>query len=178
MSKLGRKIRKEFERILVGLATTLLAMLIIAIWRQFDTQTFIFLQILAVSILIAILCYALSETKYLSKFLHQNELVAALIPFVLVSFLLLNIDRSRSIYLLKWVGSNQNSGTTLEQLRTVKNLTPSEFSAIQQRISEQEQSGTIVEKNSNIQLSLRGQFMLKIIEAVARFENLTGYFKA
>jgi hypothetical protein len=178
MSKLRKKIRKEIERILVGLATTLLAMLIIAFWRQFDTETFIFLQISAVSILIAILCYALSESKYLSRFLHHNELVVALIPFILVSFLLLNIDRSRSIHLLKWVGSNQNSGTTLEQLRTVKNLTPSEFSAIQQRISEQEQSGTIVENKSKIQLSYWGQCMLKIIEAVARFENLTGYFKA
>ena len=173
-----KKFRTEIRKILTGIVTTLLAMLVIAVWRQFDTNTFIFLQILLVTLLIAILCYALSENIYLKKFLHQNELVAALIPFVIVSFLLLNIDRSRSIYVVKWVGANQNVGVTLEELRTSKNLTPSEFSAIQQRISEQVQSGTLIEADSKIRLTARGKFMLKVIETVAKIENLTGYSKA
>jgi len=172
------KFRTEIRKILTGIVTTLIAMLVIAVWRQFDTNTFIFLQILLVTLLIAILCYVLSENKYLKKFLHQNELIAALIPFVIVSFLLLNIDRSRSIYVVKWVGANQNVGVTLEELRTSKNLTPSEYSAIQQRINEQVQSGTLVEADSKIRLTVRGKIMLKIIEAVAKIENLTGYSKA
>jgi len=110
--------------------------------------------------------------------INGNELLIVSISFILITSLLLNIDRSRSFYLLKWVESAGNYGTSITELQKLKKLSDSDLAALKQRVREQDQSGFLFKDNERIYISSQGKFLVFIFRNLAKFENLKGYLNA
>ena len=160
------------------MGVTLLLLAVLAIWRYFETNTFIFIQIIVCSIILLSLLYLLRLSNSKFKFFNGNELLIIAISFIVVTFLLLNIDRSRSFFLLKWVDSSGSNGITVQEIQKQKNLSESDLVAVEQRIQEQDQSGFLIVRNERIYISQEGKVLVFIFRNLARVENLTGYSKA
>ena len=76
--------------------------------------------------------------------------------------MLLNIDRSRSIFLLKWVESYGETGLTSKIIAHDHNLSENDYVVIVQRIGEQEQSGMLVVRDEEIFMTKIGEvFVLR-----------------
>ena len=162
----------------MSMGVTLLLLAVLAIWRYFETNTFIFIQIIVCSIILLSLLYLLRLSNSKFKFFNGNELLIIAISFIVVTFLLLNIDRSRSFFLLKWVDSSGSNGITVQEIQKQKNLSESDLVAVEQRIQEQDQSGFLIVRNERIYISQEGKVLVFIFRNLARVENLTGYGKA
>lgn len=162
----------------MSMGVTLLLLAVLAIWRYFETNTFIFIQIIVCSIILLSLLYLLRLSNSKFKFFNGNELLIIAISFIVVTFLLLNIDRSRSFFLLKWVDSSGSNGITVQEIQKQKNLSESDLVAVEQRIQEQDQSGFLIVRNERIYISQEGKVLVFIFRNLARVENLTGYSKA
>lgn len=162
----------------MSMVVTLLLLAVLAIWRYFETNTFIFIQIIVCSIILLSLFYLLRLSNSKFKFFNGNELLIIAISFIVVTFLLLNIDRSRSFFLLKWVDSSGSNGITVQEIQKQKNLSETDLIAVRQRIQEQDQSGFLIVRNERIYISQEGKVLVFIFRNLARVENLTGYGKA
>ena len=160
------------------MGVTLLLLAVLAIWRYFETNTFIFIQIIVCSIILLSVLYLLRLSNSKFKFFNGNELLIIAISFIVVTFLLLNIDRSRSFFLLKWVDSSGSNGITVQEIQKQKNLSESDLVAVEQRIQEQSQSGFLIVRNERIYISQEGKVLVFIFRNLARVENLAGYSKA
>lgn len=162
----------------MSMGVTLLLLAVLAIWRYFETNTFIFIQIIVCSIILLSVLYLLRLSNSKFKFFNGNELLIIAISFIVVTFLLLNIDRSRSFFLLKWVDSSGSNGITVQEIQKQKNLSESDLVAVEQRIQEQDQSGFLIVRNERIYISQEGRVLVFIFRNLARVENLTGYSRA
>jgi hypothetical protein len=114
----------------------------------------------------------------IARLLWGKELAAILIIFIFLSFLILNVDRSRSVYLLKWVEMSSSAGITEEELSNRMGFTKIEKSDFRQRINEQISSGTIRLDEDKLKLTLSGTVLTKFFNFLANFENLKGYPKS
>lgn len=176
--KLNNFLREESIKLFMSMGVTLLLLAVLAIWRYFETNTFIFIQIIVCSIILLSVLYLLRLSNSKFKFFNGNELLIIAISFIVVTFLLLNIDRSRSFFLLKWVDSSGSNGITVQEIQKQKNLSESDLVAVEQRIQEQDQSGFLIVRNERIYISQEGKVLVFIFRNLARVENLTGYSKA
>lgn len=177
MTPLRTLARRELLTILLSVIFTFIAFIFLAILRLFDDTTFSFLQILLVTMLVAIFVYGLSFIP-LSRFtavFHGRELAITLVVFTILSFTVLNIDRSRSFYLLKWVSIAGNTGTSTADIAEKYNLTGQDFIDIRQRIEEQKESGSITEVDGKLKLTFLGKLIVNISTFTANFANLSGY---
>ena len=98
--------------------------------------------------------------------------------FILVTYSLVNIDRSRSFFVLKWVAQYSESGVTILELGKIKNLSANEKFAIEKRILEQSQMGFISKKQDKFYITKAGKLLVFVFENFASIENLDGYKKA
>ena len=177
MKTLNSLFRREFLTILLSVIFTCIALIFLAILRQFDDVTFLFLQILFITILVAILVYGLSFIP-LSRFtavFHGRELAITLIVFTLLSFTTLNIDRSRTFYLLKWVSIAGEAGTSTTDMAKKYNFSGQDIIDIRQRVEEQTESRSIVEVDGKLKLTLLGKLIVNTSTFIANFANLSGY---
>jgi len=176
-NKISGIIRHEIVSISVGLIITFFAFVILAVWRIFDTETFSFLQIIAVIFLVGLALYAITflfDGK-ISKLLWRRELVAIAISFTIMSFFILNIDRSRSFFLIKWIAHNEPAGISVKQIAISHNLSKVDIHDLKQRIREQMSSGTVESVSGHLHLTSRGIFLAKLFDFIAKVENLKGY---
>ena len=176
--RLKKFLKEESIKLFMCVSVTILLLAILAIWRLFETNTFIFIQIIICTLILLLTLYSLRLTRFRLRFLKGNELLVISMSFIIVTFLLLNIDRSRSFFLLKWVESVGNNGISFTELQKQKNLSDSDIIAIKQRIQEQDQSGFLFIHSERIYISREGKFLVFIFRSVASFENLEGYKNA
>ena len=177
MNSLTRLFRRETLTFFLSVIFTFLSFALFAIIRHFDKKTFSFLQIIFVTLLIALLVYTLSSipmNRFTTLF-HGRELAITLIVFTILSFTILNIDRSRSFYLLKWVSISGEAGTTTSDMARNYNLSGQDLDDIKQRVDEQKESGTIVQDAGKLRLTLLGKLIVNISTFTAKFTNLSGY---
>jgi hypothetical protein len=91
----------------------------------------------------------------------QLTAIASLLFFLAAQFTILNIDRSRSFYVLSWIDLERiqirGDGYDLSQ---VVSLEKSNVNAIADRIEEQVSRGLVISKDSKLQLTQRGEFVL------------------
>lgn len=170
-------IRREVITIVLALAFTGMSFALFALYRRFDTKTFSFLQIIFVTIFVAALVYVLSQIQS-NKFnliFRGRELTIILIVFTLLSFAVLNIDRSRSFYLIKWVSISGNNGISIEDIAKKYGLSGQDLRDLGQRVKEQKESGSIVEEEGKLHLTLFGKFVANVSTLIANFASLSGY---
>jgi hypothetical protein len=94
----------------------------------------------------------------------------------MISFSLLNTDRSRSFFVLSWV-ENSDIGLINQNL-IVNNPVSPEFQnpeSVIQRIEEQRQNGLI--QSSSLKLTNSGKYFLASIEFIARVFSLKGWYE-
>ena len=171
--------RREFKTLLVSLLVTFVGFLILALWRLFQNSTFLFTQILIVTVILGVLVYLFSsilESRF-SAVLRGRELTSIVLAFTIISFITLNVDRSRSFYLVKWVAESSDTGTTLQEISKSKNFSPEDIKDFRQRINEQKESGTLKVENGQIKVTFLGSVVVAVSRFFAKFASLEGYLK-
>lgn len=174
-----RFFRGEIEKILIGLLFTAIAFLVLAAVRIFSTNLFLFLQIVIVSLLLLLFAYFLSRKSTFAKWLLGSEIYVTIFAFTLTSFLLLNVDRSRSVYVLKWIDVQRVEGISFEELLEIGKKEAMNRSSLKQRLEEQIQSGNVYrEDNGFYRTTLRGHALNSFFALVAEIQHLEGYKKS
>jgi hypothetical protein len=112
-----------------------------------------------------------------SALLRGRELTSIVLAFTLISFVTLNVDRSRSFYLVKWVSESGDTGTTLQEISKSKNFSPEDVKDFSQRINEQKESGTLKVENGQIKVTFLGSVVVAVSRFFAKFASLEGYLK-
>jgi len=177
--KLAQLVKREFKTVLISTLVTIIGFLILAFWRLFQNSTFLFTQILIVTAILGVIVYLFSsvlENRF-GALLRGRELTSIVFAFTLISFVTLNVDRSRSFYLIKWVSESSKTGTTLQEISESKNLSPEDIKDFRQRINEQKESGTLKVENGQIKVTFLGSIVVAISRFFAKFASLEGYLK-
>ena len=137
----------------------------------------IFNNILIISILVTIFCLILN---YLLKniFDVSQILLIVLVFFTITSLTLVNVDRSRSIYVLSWISEGRvalnNNYIVLDQVRSTEKLN---IDGVQQRINEQIERGLVIQDGNKLELNKSGLVIVFISKFVAKVFNLNGWEK-
>jgi len=102
-------------------------------------------------------------------------LLSALVSFNLLFFSLMMIDRSKSLYVVKWVGSFQPVTKTALYEKIGISEKSSEGEYIEIRISEQKLRRVLSEQNGYLQLTVYGTLIHKTANIVAEIFLLDGW---
>jgi len=171
---LKTRIFYDAKTLLLGFATSIFALMLLGVWRRLDFTTFLFIQILTLTFLLYVILFFIGKNRI--SFIASRELSIVLIVFLVATSTTLNIDRSRSFATLKWVSQIQDSGPVkIEEIRIAKGLSAEEAMAVEQRIYEQVQLGSLIETPEGVSLSRSGEVILWIAENIATLCNLKGY---
>jgi hypothetical protein len=161
---------------------TLISAVILFLDREFFSfSNILYIQLLysiiGASIIIAIFLFFRKSSEE-NLLLGYRVLLATLLTTTLFSYSLLNIDRSRSIQVIRLIELNRELGNSkVESLSNFRyKNTPFLNPDIQQRIQEQVELGTIVIKDKEINLSVYGDVIFVISNQLAQIYNLTGFF--
>ena len=89
--------------------------------------------------------------------------------------IILDVDRSRSFYVLSWVryGEVQITENTINLVH-VKSSEKLNVAAIEQRISEQIDRG-LIDKKQHLHLSIQGKLLVKFSDLLAKLYRLNGW---
>jgi hypothetical protein len=151
-------------------------LLILYVWRSINSSWFLFLQVISGSL---ILYFSLLVSSGRFNFFRGKELVATLMAFIIVAVLFLNIDRSRSFYLLKWVNQYSVNGfATLETILVTKGFDDVQAQALKQRLKEQAESATLSVEGEKIRLTVLGRIIVSISNFFAGVFRLNGYINS
>jgi hypothetical protein len=103
-------------------------------------------------------------------------LIALLLTYSSTQFMLLNIDRSRSFYVLSWVQNHDiritNSGYDITEVKSYEKY--SKFEIIK-RLDEQRIRGLIKVDSSSLDLSIRGSVFYYSADKLAQIFKLDGW---
>jgi hypothetical protein len=103
-------------------------------------------------------------------------LISTISLSLLTSTVLLNVDRSRSFYVLSWI---ERDLITIDHgkinLSKVKSLEKLDESAINQRIYEQKARGFVYFQNGRPKLSLLGHILYRVSNLLANFFTLNSW---
>jgi hypothetical protein len=157
---------------------TLVMLVIFFIVRIVNQSSLIFDQLLLcgfVTLLLLFIGRRYGKNKLLSNF--EIFLLVVSITFASQS-VFLNIDRSRSFYVLSWIQNNHLTYVNGEiDLSRVESQEKANESAIRDRINEQLIRGYLIKSQSGVQLSKRGLLVLTVSNHLAEFFNLKGWFE-
>jgi hypothetical protein len=173
----SNRIRQEVLTLVIALSVTLIAFWLLAIFRFFDSKTFLFIQILILSVLLlfSLYIYAVKRQDRLSQALRGRELISVLVMFTILAFSLLNIDRSRSVYLLKWISITEKSNVTSQEFISSHSNSELDVRDLTQRLNEQEALKSITISKDRINLTVFGRFIINASYLIAKFQNLKGF---
>lgn len=164
-----------FEKLI--LLHTLSSALLLIIVRQLTNTSLLYDEILIVSLISSIGLSIFYYTKRKS-FLNSCRILIVLFLFATTIFssTLLNIDRSRSLYVLSWIDNSQIVEKVNGSLEI--NVISSEAldtNAIFQRVNEHKKRGLIVQQNEIFKLSAAGKAILYSAKVLASVYNLDGW---
>lgn len=169
-------IRKETAKIAQGLCITLCLLIGIACLRAYSTGTFLFIQIISACLVLLLILYVLGHSSVRVSWIRGSEIYLTVFAFTISSFLLLNVDRSRSIYLLKWIDNNRSTGLTFRELATIAERESFGENALIQRLREQIESGNVyLDPQTRYRSTFRGHTLNVFFSTLADFEHLEGY---
>jgi len=170
----------------VLMATWLLGIIILFLWRRISITTLLYDQFLLITFLILILSYIFVKRLFSKTNLNRTNIekfamsiLIAILFFSTVQYTVLTVDRSRSLYLLQWVQDGRilmNNGNVV-----VVGIAEPEMnveSAIAQRIEENRFRGLITTHLNGVQhLTSLGKAHLTLAQIFAKFFNLKGWYE-
>ena len=154
----------------------LIHFLLVFILLSLDISPLLFTIINLSSTIIFVFLYLLYAFKKIGQFIFMLLIIFGLISYNVISFSLLNTDRSRSFFVLSWV-KNGDIGLINQNL-IVNNPVSLEFQnsdSVIQRIEEQRKNGLI--DSRTLKLTTWGKYFLSSIEFVARVFSLKGWYE-
>jgi hypothetical protein len=143
-------------------------------------STLIFDQLLIISIFI-IISYTLLSRIFLK--INFEKLVAIVCLGLFLTFLnqafVLNVDRSRTTYVLAWVDKGLVSSTLTGELRVIGVSSPENqnIEGSVQRIQENIERGLVKVDGKRVLLTTTGNLLLKMIQITADLFSLEGWHK-
>ena len=167
-------------KVLAGMLYFPFAILTFFALRLLDSTSQIFEQITYISILYIVLVFSYGIKK---RIINKDFIIFVLVAVLAFSQLFinfqLNIDRSRSFYVLSWVKNYEIKKKNLRNdLLQIKSDEKKSISALVLRIDEQISRGLIKINTDNfLELSYSGEILLIVSETSARIFNLEGWEK-
>jgi hypothetical protein len=169
---------------LIFLGQLLISMLCLKLMRVF-TEVELFESIISSSVIatlfLILLTYLLWYKKVLTVQLVPTVCWALLTSMLFVVILgpntVMNIDRSRSFYILSWV---QNGGIRIDDGKLLMQVDSPErlnTRGIQERLLEQSSRGLLELRGQTYYLTDTGKITLSVANAIANFYHLDGWFK-
>lgn len=129
-----------------------------------------------VHLIITLFHFKINLLTYDLKKSLRNSLLGFLIYLLVALFTILNIDRSRSFYVLSWVDKGvvicSSSGLDLSKVKSREKLNPSGISS---RIEEQVKRGLILKSDSICKLTQYGELYLFSAEVIAEIFKLNNW---
>ena len=117
--------------------------------------------------------------RFKTNFLKTRNFETLLMVVVMVFIsqnIYLNIDRSRSFYVLSWISKGEIISTTKGlDLQNVKSTEAENKSAILQRIVEQKSRGLIKKEKNTYKLTEKGNLILNFSELIGKIYDLRGW---
>lgn len=161
----------------------LLSCIILALTRNFlDFDFPLFEEIIFVSTFAALL--SLGLTLYLNRvgllkdsirLLIYVNLIALMFSTLVLPYSLLNVDRSRSFYVLSWVEQGRVSVENGQIILKVQSTESADIAGVDLRLMEQEQRGLIQESNGIYKVTNMGKLTLMVANHLAKIFNLINW---
>jgi hypothetical protein len=107
------------------------------------------------------------QKKITVSFLWDTLILGLAISFLLNS-ILLNIDRSRSFYVLSWVQNNQIEIISTPTKLQIKSRESASLDAVLQRVEENQTRGLISKDSNGLHLTRAGEFLLVTSNVLAQ----------
>ncbi len=181
--KISLKSAKFTRKFIFLVLPNILGLIILSSWRMISPKIDLFSQILLVSILVFFISTLLSTLAnkkdqllqvYFKKTLFVS-LVMALIFYNLTTATLLNIDRSRSFYVLAWLDEDllrvDTEGRLINYATSKESIN---LEAISERL--EEHRGRFFVTNE-YKLTTLGKEAVRVSHLLARIFTLEGWFK-
>ena len=131
----------------------------------------------AIILLTIIGLIGLLKREYL-KLNVKDVIISLLVLYIFFATVLVNVDRSRSVFVLSWVGNNL---VKIEppgyDLSLIKSYASEDYDGIEMRLNEHMKRNLIQTNDSQVSLTNYGSILLGIIEFSAKFFNLQGFYK-
>jgi hypothetical protein len=100
----------------------------------------------------------------------------SMLVFFFLIFILMNIDRSRSIIIYEQINRAKTSNITkVEEIAKLLNIRGEDYNSFQQRLLEQESLGGLTIKQGFVKETLIGKSIRLFSRLVARMAHLKGY---
>jgi hypothetical protein len=123
-----------------------------------------------------ITCFIYYLIAQLHKIEKNKTIILTLIFYFVYSFLLINIDRSRSFYTISWVKNYQISSDYPYDLSQIKSSEAINQFAINQRLTEQINRQLISDEGKFLKVTELGNLVLNLSNLLARAFNLNNWF--
>jgi hypothetical protein len=112
------------------------------------------------------------------RILVKDLIISILVLYITFWTILGNVDRSRSVYVLSWVGNNLvQIKPTGYDLKLVNSYAAKDFVGIEMRLQEHIDRNLIKSNDSEVSLTIYGSALLEFIKLSANVFNLHGFFK-
>ena len=134
-------------------------------------NSLVFEKVTVSSIILIALLIAIKKIDY-------QRITIILIIYICLTQLFVNIDRSKSFYVLYWIGNNEidydlTNLTFLAKVPDIASRT-NEFDFIQ-RVQEHKIRGLVTQNGKQISLTSAGEIILKISDLCAKYFRLKGW---
>jgi hypothetical protein len=137
----------------------------------------LFEQINLSSILaMGLMCLNKITLKKKKDFTSKAILLTLSIMFIM-NTIFLNIDRSRSFYVISWIRTYQVVDSKELDLTEIKSTEAKNVIAVEQRIKEGISRGVIKESNDKFELTLVGEILYRFSDSTAKLFKLNGWFE-
>lgn len=180
---MSKRIRNKENKssMFISVLSILIGFFTLYLWRKVSQTNLLYDQIIICSTLILIvnILVGIILSKKLSIKMNflRDSLLVAFIFYTFGSAILLNIDRSRSLYVFPWVGQCGNSVSCLKE-----NLLPNQgkqgWQEIEQRLNEQASRKLMEIQGDEITLTTGGKIVLTSSNLFANIFELEGYKNA
>ena len=177
MMKYAEKKDDSFYMYMVIPYTFTFLLIGVLIVRRYTNSSLLFDQINYISLaaFIIYIAYARILRIHSAKFFLYCAAITISIS-MLTGLILLNVDRSRSLYVIGWVHHDlvtiDNGTFDFSKIKSQEKLNEA---AIIQRISEHETRNLMFEESNNLKLTFMGNFYYRIANLLSQFFNLTGW---
>lgn len=158
-------------------SSLLLCFFMLLIVRRFFPSSLLYEQInlTAFSAVVVIYFFRNPDWKVnIREKISQILLLTISISFIL-NTVLLNVDRSRSFYVLSWVSNNQIAIVSDDLKITVRSKEAMNYDGVKLRLNENISRGLIKENDGGFALTSRGEILLSISKTFANLFNLNNW---
>ena len=181
MDQIGKLKSQAKDSFLYYLALGAMQAVLLFLWRRCDTTTFIFIPIGITSLVSVIILEMAIYFRFLQKINLGSNIIFRFLGslsfcFLLFSNSVLNIDRSRSLFLIKWVDNFGTAGISIQDLKETAKAHSESEQAMLQRLEEQVEIGNVLQLgNLKFVLSNRGEFFVAVSNALASIYDLQNF---